>query len=309
MSFRFCLGASGSGKSRFLHNMVIGQAQESLSDKKRVNDNYVLIVPDQYSMQTQKEIVSESPRKGILNIDVLSFGRLTHKIFEEVGVSKRAVLDDTGKTLLLRRVAGHCEKDLKMLGRSIHYPGMIAEVKSVISEFMQYGIGDSEIALMRDYAAERGQGALNARLSDLQVLYQAFLQGKRDRFITNEEMLDLLAEAVPSSEWVRRSTFVLDGFTGFTPVQYRVIMALIHCSREVIISLTYGRDSGPSLEWVGSHKSPGGEDALFYLTRKTVCDIEKKAAMEGLQRGKDIYVSQPGDVPPRFACNPVLAHL
>ena len=309
MSFRFCLGASGSGKSRFLHNMVIGQAQESLSDKKRVNDNYVLIVPDQYSMQTQKEIVSESPRKGILNIDVLSFGRLTHKIFEEVGVSKRAVLDDTGKTLLLRRVAGHCEKDLKMLGRSIHYPGMIAEVKSVISEFMQYGIGDSEIALMRDYAAERGQGALNARLSDLQVLYQAFLQGKRDRFITNEEMLDLLAEAVPSSEWVRRSTFVLDGFTGFTPVQYRVIMALIRCSREVIISLTYGRDSGPSLEWVGSHKSPGGEDALFYLTRKTVCDIEKKAAMEGLQRGKDIYVSQPGDVPPRFACNPVLAHL
>ena len=119
MSFRFCLGASGSGKSRFLHNMVSGQAQESLSDKKRVNDNYVLIVPDQYSMQTQKEIVSESPRKGILNIDVLSFGRLTHKIFEEVGVSKRAVLDDTGKTLLLRRVAGHCEKDLKLLGRSL----------------------------------------------------------------------------------------------------------------------------------------------------------------------------------------------
>ena len=197
MSFRFCLGASGSGKSRLLHNMILEQAQEALADKERAGSNYVIIVPDQYSMQTQKEIVTESPHKGILNIDVLSFGRLTHKIFEEIGVPERAVLDDMGKTLLLRRIAGKCEKDLTILGRSIHYPGMIAEVKSVISEFMQYGIGDGELSLMQDYAAKRGQGALNARLRDLQILYGAFMQGKRDRFITNEERLDLLAEAIP----------------------------------------------------------------------------------------------------------------
>lgn len=289
--------------------MVLDEAGKALKDSARSGDNYVILVPDQYSMQTQKEIVTESPQKGILNIDVLSFGRLTHKIFEEIGASKRAVLDDTGKTLLLRRVAGQCQKDLRILGRSIHYPGMISEVKSVISEFMQYGIGDGELAVMQEYAAGKGQGALNARLSDLQVLYQAFLQGKKDRFITNEEMLDLLAEAIPSSDWVRRSRFILDGFTGFTPVQYRVVMALIRCSREVIISLTLGRDNGPGLDWVSAHKNPGGEDALFYLTRKTVCDIEKLASAEELARGEDIYVSDPDSVPPRFAGNPVLSHM
>ena len=108
MSYRFCFGASGSGKSRLLHNMILEQAQNALSGQDRSGSNYVIIVPDQYSMQTQKEIVSESPQKGILNIDVLSFGRLTHKVFEETGVSHRAVLDDMGKTLLLRRVAGQC---------------------------------------------------------------------------------------------------------------------------------------------------------------------------------------------------------
>ena len=129
MSYRFCFGASGSGKSRLLHNMILDQAQDALGGQGNPDSNYVIIVPDQYSMQTQKEIVSESPQKGILNIDVLSFGRLTHKIFEETGVSHRAVLDDMGKTLLLRRVAGQCEPDLKILRKSIHYPGMISEVK------------------------------------------------------------------------------------------------------------------------------------------------------------------------------------
>lgn len=309
MSYRFCFGASGSGKSRLLHNMILDQAQDALGGRVNPDSNYVIIVPDQYSMQTQKEIVSESPQKGILNIDVLSFGRLTHKIFEETGVSHRAVLDDMGKTLLLRRVAGQCEPDLKILRKSIHYPGMISEVKSVISEFMQYGIGAAEMELMQQYAGSRGQGALNARLCDLQILYTAFMKAKRDRFITNEEMLDLLAEAIPASEWVRRSTFVLDGFTGFTPVQYRVITALIRYSRDVIISLSLGKDDGPPIEKVCLNKNPGREDSLYYLTRKTVCDLEKLALKEGLVRGEDLYVSDPDEVPARFRNNPVLAHL
>ena len=309
MSYRFCFGASGSGKSRLLHNMILDQAQDAMSGPGNPDSNYVIIVPDQYSMQTQKEIVLKSPHKGILNIDVLSFGRLTHKIFEETGASKRAVLDDMGKTLLLRRVAGQCESELKILGKSIHYPGMISEVKSVISEFMQYGIGVEEIESMQQYAESRGQGALNARLRDLQILYTAFMEAKRDRFITNEEMLDLLAEAIPASDWVKRSVFVLDGFTGFTPVQYRVITALIRYSRDVVISLSLGMDGGPSIETVCLKKEAGREDSLFYLTRKTVYDLEKLSLSEGLERGKDLYASDPDEVPARFMNNPVLAHL
>ena len=309
MSYRFCFGASGSGKSTALHGMFLESAERAIKKGDFTHENYVILVPDQYSMQTQKEIVERSPQKGILTIDVLSFGRLTHKIFEEIGVPGRAALDETGKTLLLKRVAGSCAPSLSILQRSIHYPGMIPEVKSVLSEFMQYRISDAELALMSDYAKERGQGALGARLSDLRTLYSAFLEGKKDRFITSEETLDLLAEAIPSSDWVKRSAFVLDGFTGFTPVQYRVIAALIRCGREVTIALDYGKDDGPSLEKVRGQGTAGKEDALFYLTRKTVCDIDRLAAAEGLSRGKDLYVSGPDEVPARFRSNPVLAHL
>ena len=308
MSYRFMFGPSGSGKSSTLQEMLLTKAGQAI-DRGDLSENFVLLVPDQYSMQTQKEIVSRAARKGILNIDVLSFGRLTHKIFEEVGVPKRAALDETGKTLLLKRAAEACADSLKILGRSIHYPGMIAEVKSVLSEFMQYRITEEELARMLDFAKEKGQGALCARLEDLSTLYSAFMKGKRDRFITSEETLDLLAEAIPSSDWVKRSEFVLDGFTGFTPVQYRVIAALIRYSRDVTIALDYGNDDGPSLSGVRRNRSAGREDALFYLTRKTVCDIDRMAAAGDLPGKEDLYVSVPGEVPGRFVSNPVLAHL
>ena len=53
----------------------------------------LIIVPDQFTMQTQMDLVTMHPCKGIMNIDVLSFGRLSHRIIEEVGADERPVLD------------------------------------------------------------------------------------------------------------------------------------------------------------------------------------------------------------------------
>ena len=50
-----------------------------------------------FTMQTQMDLVVEHSSHIIMNIDVLSFGRLTHRILEEVGCEDVPVLDDTGK--------------------------------------------------------------------------------------------------------------------------------------------------------------------------------------------------------------------
>ncbi len=62
--------------------------------------NYLVLVPEQFTMQTQKDLCLLHPNGGIMNIDVLSFGRLAHRIFEEMGQEyDRPVLDDEGKIL------------------------------------------------------------------------------------------------------------------------------------------------------------------------------------------------------------------
>lgn len=139
MSLQFIFGNSGSGKSRYLYEQVIAGACEN------PNRNYIVLVPEQFTMQTQKELVRLHPRHGIMNIDVLSFGRLAHRIFEEVGGNRRIVLDDIGKSLLLRKAAGDMEGELKVLGSNIRRLGYISEVKSVISEFTQYDVGAEEL--------------------------------------------------------------------------------------------------------------------------------------------------------------------
>ena len=104
MGFSFCFGPSGSGKSRVMRKMIIDRAAGSLSTPGKDKTHYIVIVPEQYTMQTQKDLVEEHPSHVLMNIDVLSFGRLAYRVFQETGEEGRTVLDDIGKSLLLRRV-------------------------------------------------------------------------------------------------------------------------------------------------------------------------------------------------------------
>ena len=133
---RFCFGASGAGKSTRIYEEIINRSMDD------PGTDYLIIVPDQFTMQTQKDVVKMHPSHAIMNIDVLSFGRLSHRVFEETGHGSFSVLDVVGKTLVLRLVADMLGERLPVLGGNMHRPGYIDEVKSTISEFMMYGIGD-----------------------------------------------------------------------------------------------------------------------------------------------------------------------
>lgn len=293
MSLRFVFGGSGAGKSTRLYTDILKRAE---AEPER---NFLIIVPDQFTMQTQKELVTHpvNERRGILNIDVLSFGRLSHRIFEEVGKKEIPVLDDTGKSLVLRRVAGNLKDELPYLGAHMDKQGYIHEVKSAISEFMQYGIAVEDVQRLMDCAENRG--ALYYKLKDLKLLYGGFKDYIRDHFITTEETLDLLREALGRSRIVKDSIIVFDGFTGFTPIQNRVIQELMLLAGEVILTVTLDLRENPF--------ELDGEQKLFHLSKKTVADLTKLAADGDVKRGEDIYVNY-GEIH-RFSDNKPLAHL
>ena len=257
MPLKFVFGPSGSGKSSYLYQHVI---QESVKYPER---NYIVLVPEQFTMQTQKDLVMMHERKGIMNIDVLSFARLAYRVFEETGGGGLPVLDDEGKNLILRKIAGDYESELKMLGGHMKKQGYISEVKSVISEFTQYDIGEDEIERVMESAGESSR--LYYKLADIRLLYRGFTDYLREKYITKEELLDVLSREVEKSERLKNSTVVLDGFTGFTPVQDRLLGELMRHCREVIVTVTMDRRENP---YVYEHPYQ-----LFALSKQMVTSL------------------------------------
>lgn len=290
---QFILGNSGSGKSHLLYETLIEQSG------RHADRNYIVIVPEQFTMQTQKELVMLHPDKGIMNIDVLSFRRLAHRIFEEVGTDRRSVLTETGKNLMIRRVAIEEKERLKVLGGRMDRTGYVSQVKSVLSELMQYEITDDTMQELLDYTKNRP--LLHAKLEDLQQLYRAFLDYRRDRYMKPEELLDVFCSVSERSELLKNSTIAFDGFTGFTPSQLNVLRELIKLCPKIYVTVT-----------IDARENLFGEIAeheLFALSKRMIRSVaEAEKAASGTPALCDPIILG-GDSLPRFQKGGALFHL
>ena len=257
MALQFIMGPPGSGKSHYLYEKVTKASLE------HPETNYIVLVPEQFTMQTQKDLVMASPRKGIMNVDVLSFGRLAHRIFEETGGNQRTVLDDVGKSFVLRKIAGDCEAELRVLGSNLKKTGYIGEVKSVISEFTQYDIQEETLEQMIEEVKDSSN--LYYKLQDIKTIYHGFREYLREKYITGEELLDVLCTVVGKSKILKDSVVVLDGFTGFTPVQNKLLRELFGICKRVVITVTMEQKENPF-----SYKHPY---QLFALSKQMVTSL------------------------------------
>lgn len=293
MALQLILGGSGAGKSHYLYHKII---QESMEHPERT---YLVIVPEQFTMETQKDFVRLHPGGGIMNIDVLSFERLAYRVFEETGAETRQVLEDTGKTLVLRKVLEEKKEELLYFKSNIKKPGFVDEIKSLLSEFYQYSIGEEELLNMVRLSGERP--ALLAKLQDMLVIYRGFRDYMRKKYITSEEILEVLSELAEQSRLVRDSVICMDGFTGFTPSQYTLLSRLFSLAKKVYITVTV--DESEDISRVGA------EYKLFYLSKKTIRRLCQVAEDTGCEIQKPIYPKKAKGQLYRFLGRPCLGAL
>ena len=159
MALNWIAGGSGSGKTEYLYKKII---EMSLAEP---DARFFILVPEQATMQAQKEIVRLHPRHGTMNIDIVSFDRLAYRIFSELSIPQPEILDDMGKTMVLRKLAGEKKKELLLFSSHLNRPGFIAGVKSMLSELYQYGVGPEDL---KELGEQTDNALLAQKLKDLE---------------------------------------------------------------------------------------------------------------------------------------------
>lgn len=295
MSLQLFLGSAGSGKSYQLYREVIEQS------KKEPDTNFLVIVPEQFTLQTQKDIVTMHPEHGVMNVDILSFLRFAYRIFDEVGQTECPVLEDTGKSMVLRKVVSEKRKDLILFNTNVKKTGFINELKSLLSELYQYNIQTEDFEKMQEAAQKKP--VLKAKLKDLLTIYEGFRDFMKKRYITAEEILVVLNDVIDKSQWIKDTVICLDGFTGFTPCQYQLLSKMMIYAKKVMVTVTLD-----PREEIGSDCK---EHQLFSLSRKTIQKLYRIAEESGTKIEAPVYAEETSGsrIPYRFLKSNALAFL
>ncbi len=283
MALQFILGGAGSGKSYYLNHALVEEA-ERFPERR-----FIAIVPEQFTMETQKALTDIHPGHSIMNITIISFERLAYRVFEELSCMPETVLDDMGKSMLLRRACGTVEKKLKVYRKQLDRAGFIDQLKSMMSELGRYRLEEKELSALAERFGKRP--LLQQKLTDMQVFLGAFREALGEGMITAEELLPSLCRVLSRSKLVKDSVIALDGFTGFTPAQYEVLELLLLYAKRVMVAVTVDAGAGA---FDGRQ-----QDDLFAMSRKTIEKLSALSEKTGAGREKDVLLAP--DLPPRFS--------
>lgn len=273
---KIILGSHGAGKSNWIYNYFFCSGTKD--GKIDLSKRFYLVVPEQDTNDKQHLLMKEAEKRnlgaGIINMDVVSFDRIAHIVFDILNIEPKNenVIDDDAKTMMLSLTLSRLssEKKIKYYNRMINKMGFAKKLTQVVSEFYSYNIKSEDI----DKVIEKSnEDWFKAKLSDLKIIYEEFKKDLKEKnFSIKEDKYNLLGENVDKINIFDDAIVAFDGFTGFTPVQLDIFKKIAKKAKEVYVTIDIRCKKNDVSNITASINDMSD---VFYLSKKFINDIAK----------------------------------
>lgn len=207
----------------------------------------ILIVPEQFTLEAEKQFINHSASEGIIGLDVLSFKRLAHKVINAHRVVQGVEIDDVGQLMMLTRLSLEIEQDLMLYRTQKAKRGFLLKSQELIKEFKQNRITPEALKALS--AQFDDQPVISNKLHDFGLLFEAYEKMKAGLYYDEEDRYNALLEAIATSEMIKGAHIWLDNFDSFTVQELEIIYALASHADNVTLTLCF--DQLPVFEHTG----------------------------------------------------------
>ncbi len=228
MKLRLIYGRSGSGKSSFVHRLC--------RETRKKAPDIIVIVPDQFTHQTELELIDAYGSEGLIDTEVLSFKRLAHRLKHTYGGASVISMSSEGKEMIVRRLIESCmEKTEDSVLKSASKTDTAKDVSKIISRFRQYSV-TPEMIDECELDSEKFSHT-KAKLEEVNAVYKAYLALESNDYADEEDETELLIRNIYDSSFFTGKAVFIDGFDDFSRPETEVLRAILRTSDEMTLTL------------------------------------------------------------------------
>lgn len=243
-------GRTGSGKTRYIRNFA-AKIAESEGEKA------VIIVPEQFSFETEKGMLELLGNQKINNVEILSFSRIAERLLTEYGKITKKPADDATRAVLMSMAIETLQDKITYYGKYRKNPMLISELLKFNRELKTCRI---PLEKLSETAKSVKKPTFAKKLNELSVIFQCYESLMSKNFQDDSQNLDLLADLLYDVPYFKDKTVFVDGFSGFSAQEYNVLERIIATAENVYV--TFCCDTSRN----------NGEYELFY---NAMCEIRK----------------------------------
>lgn len=222
---QFILGRSGYGKTSYI--------REKIKQKVLLGKKVILIVPEQFSFESERALYFELGATLSINVDVLSFTRLAHSVFREYGGTVRPYISKGGKSVLLNLAISQVYEKLDIYKKSKISKGFISQISSTITEIKQAGITPE----LLQKSAQKTQGAIKQKTKELAIIINAYNALLEQGYADADDDILIALELLRKNNYFKDTYVFIDEFNGLTAVEIDILECCLKGCTKTYIGL------------------------------------------------------------------------
>ncbi len=224
---RFIYGRAATGKTGYIYDCLC-------NDVKNGADS-VLLVPEQFTFESERTLLHYLGDAASTKIKVLSFTRLFDEVAGKVGGRTADIISEYDKIILMRLAFDSIRGTLKLWSGASGQSKFIETLLCSVSELKTASITPDDLMLV---AQQSKDIYFNNKLTDLSAVYSAYNAMLGSTFIDPSDNITVLNDKLLSYRYFSGKKVYIDSFKGFTGQQFKILERIISQAEDVIISLT-----------------------------------------------------------------------
>ncbi len=278
----FILGQAGTGKTTLLQQ----QAAQAAKQGKRV----LVLVPEQYSFETERAMYEQMGFSYSAQMEVLSFSRLAELIFREYGGLAGRYVDDSARHMLMSITLQELRDSLELYSARLSGSAMLTAMVEMVGEFKNAGIPPEEL---REQGKTIADPILRGKVEELSLIYTLYQSLLEKSFADQKDDLIRACRLLEGRDFFKGCSLFFDSFKGFMFGEFRMLEQMLSGAQDVTFAFCCN----------GLYDSRQGT-GVFSPVQETIGRLLRMAAKLSVPVASPVML----DVPKRFE-TPELAHL
>lgn len=204
---------------------------------EHIKGRSLLLVPDQFSLQAERDAFFYLDKTGLMDLAVVDFSALGHKILKEAGGPVPPLIDKYGRHMLLTRILEESDDALKIYKGVRGKNSFVERVNMLISEMKR---SEVSVDMLREVSESLEDSSfLKYKLKDIVTLFSLYEEAIAGKYLDSEDYITFYGDKMLDSSLVAASDVWVYGFDTFTPKNMLVLERILKTARSLNIVMTW----------------------------------------------------------------------
>lgn len=206
-------------------------------EKKLENkEKSFLIVPEQYTLESDMDFINNIRFESVMDAKVLSFKSLITYLYQRLNIKKNESLNKEAKTIIITSILYDLNDKLKLFSNKADDIDFVNDLSDFFSNIKEYYFDDEFFNKIQ------GNNNIDAmtrlKFKEIKLIYDKYCKTIENSYLDSEDELSLIKDNIKDCDFLKNTNFYFDKFDLLSDLRLDFLKELLKLGIRISVSVT-----------------------------------------------------------------------